>query len=496
MSEGLPRRWITSTIGECFLDIRNGTTTTQNKDGKGLPITRIETIQNNEFDLSRIRHIENIAPNAIKTFCYRKGDIAFSHINSYEHVGKTALYKGKPEIFIHGMNLLRLRLGHNQIEPRFAHLFMQTQFFREEVRQRVGHAVNQVSINQKNLAEVPFVIAPFNEQQRIVAKLEVLLDKVDACQKRLERIPALLKRFRQSVLTAACSGHLTADWRDENIIDEPAHNLLSKLSAERRRSSLLYKRRVTPATLDINGLHEIPDAWEWATLDQIVEEGRPIIYGIIKPGKHDPDGIPYVRVMEMKDGTIAPLSELRRASKDRANKFKRATLKSGDLLISKDGTIGRVAIVPPELEGGNITQHLVRVSVHQFLFREYIAYSIRSKRSQDWLIGEKKGVALQGVNVEDFRRLPIPIPPLSEQQEIVRRVEALFKFADRIEERYQKAEAYIDKLTQSILAKAFCGELVPQDPNDEPASELLRRIKGEREKTGQKPKIKRTQKKV
>ena len=91
-----------------------------------------------------------------------------------------------------------------------------------------------------------------------------------------------------------------------------------------------------------------------------------------------------------------------------------------------------------------------------------------------------KGVAIRGINIGDVRALQIPFPPLNEQHEIVRRVEALFKIADNIEKRYEKAKAHVDKLTQSILAKAFRGELVPQDPNDEPASELLKRIQAER----------------
>jgi type I restriction enzyme S subunit len=167
-------------------------------------------------------------------------------------------------------------------------------------------------------------------------------------------------------------------------------------------------------------------------------------------------------MMEMRDGSI-DVSNLRRASRERAEKFKRATLKAGDLLISKDGTIGRVAIVPPEFEGGNITQHLVRAAIHEFMNRDYVAQAIKAPAAQDWLTSEKLGVALQGVNVEDFRRLPIAIPPLPEPHEIVRRVEALFRLADAIEKRVAAATSRADKLTQAILAKAFRGELVPTE---------------------------------
>jgi type I restriction enzyme S subunit len=185
-----------------------------------------------------------------------------------------------------------------------------------------------------------------------------------------------------------------------------------------------------------------------------------------------------VRVTEMKDGRI-DVPNLRRASRERAAKFARATLASGDLLISKDGTIGRVAVVPPELAGGNITQHVMRAPIHSMVLRDFVVWAIRSDRCQHWLTGETRGVALRGVNAEDFRRLPIPIAPLAEQAEIVRMLAETLPNIDSLESdidtNLQKAEA----LRQSILKKAFAGELVPQDPKDEPAAVLLARIRAQ-----------------
>jgi type I restriction enzyme, S subunit len=477
VSDELPKEWINSTVGECFLDIRNGTTATQNKNGKGLPVTRIETIQNNEFDLSRIHHIENLNLDKIEAFSYQPGDIAFSHINSYEHVGKTALYKGEPEILIHGMNLLRLRLGHGQIEPSYVHLFMQSQFFREEIRQRVGHAVNQVSINQKNLTEVPFIIAPLNEQQRIVAKLEALLGKVDACQTRLERIPALLKRFRQSVLAAACSGRLTIDWREKATPEQ----------------------LTPPDPVNIKGINEVEEIfdvaayWRWIPLQALCDPDRAICYGVIKLGATVQNGIPCLRTSDVKP-LIIDTTDVKRIALDISDQYRRTLLRGGEVLVNVRGTLGGVAVVPEELRDWNISREVAVVPVLGVI-PKFIALWIASLPCQNWLTGIAKGVAYTGINIKDLRLFPVSLPSIFEQQEIVRRVEALFKHADRIEERYTKAKAYIDKLTQSILAKAFRGELVPQDPNDEPASVLLKRIKEERGKIRQKPKIKRAQKK-
>ena len=192
----------------------------------------------------------------------------------------------------------------------------------------------------------------------------------------------------------------------------------------------------------------------------------------------------------MEDGKLVDPTRLRCASRERATQFSRATLAAGDVLISKDGTIGRVSVVPPELAGGNITQHLVRAAIHRFVEIWYAVAAIRSPHSQQWLVGELKGVALQGVNVRDFRRLPIPLPPVDEQREIVRRLEHLFVLADTVEQQVKDATRYAKTLTKSILAKAFRGELVPTEAElarregreYEPASVLLERIKKEHKK--------------
>lgn len=109
----------------------------------------------------------------------------------------------------------------------------------------------------------------------------------------------------------------------------------------------------------------------------------------------------------------------------------------------------------------------------------YLEYYLRIQKDRIRTISYSSG-GQPNIKLETLNPYPFPLPPEDEQHEIVRRVEALFKIADQVEARYKKAKAVVDKLTQSILAKAFRGELVPQDPNDEPASELLKRIREER----------------
>jgi len=482
VKDELPPSWVESTVGESFFEVRNGTSVTQNADGKGLPVSRIESIQNSRFDLQRIRHIEKLPREALENFRYRLGDIALSHINSYERVGKTALYEGEPETFIHGMNLLRLRLGHDEIEPRFAHLFMQTNFFREEVRKRVGHAVNQVSINQKNLAEVPLIVAPLGEQRRIVAKLEKLLGKVDGCQQRLAKIPVLLKRFRQSVLAVACSGRLTAGWREENPVNESASDLLVRIGAVlkgvRRVVEPPQDGEIDSSLLTTDGL---PGSWAFSRLGLCFEQVK---NGTTAAQNTEGNGHPVTRIETIQNFQF-DLNRIRYTEELDADDLATFRYQPGDIAFSHINSfehVGKTALYAGEPSVLVHGMNLLRLRLgHDFLKPRFIHLFMRTEFFRNE-VRMRVGHAVNqvSINQKNLAQVPLVIPPLPEQQEIVRRVEALFALADQLEARCAKAKAHVEKLTQSILTKAFRGELVPQDPNDEPASILLERIRSQR----------------
>jgi len=148
-------------------------------------------------------------------------------------------------------------------------------------------------------------------------------------------------------------------------------------------------------------------------------------------------------------------------------------VKPGDILVSVVGTIGRTAIVPDGFEG-NIARAIARVCCKRGVNPRWLNYWFNSPSVQWWLLSSSKEVARKTLNLGDLASLACPIPQDAEQTEIVRRVEALFAFADRLEARLAQAQTAATRLTPALLAKAFRGELVPQDPNDEPAAELLR----------------------
>jgi type I restriction enzyme, S subunit len=434
MENSLATGWSYAKIDDCFNEIINGTNTAQN-DVEGIPVTRIETIQQSKFNLSRIKFISNPDNSLIEKFKYKIGDIAFSHINSMEHVGKVALYEGKPQQLIHGMNLLRLRLGHNYIVPRYAYYYFLTTKFREDVRIRVGQAVNQVSINQKNLKEIPFVLCPFAEQQRIVAKLDELMEKIDRSRARLERIPKILKRFRQSLLNAAVGGKLTSKFYEDEWTPSDGRQIFEFITSGSRGWAEYYSSlgklflRVTNLDYDTININ-------------------------IEPEKNK-----YVNPPQNAEGV-------------------RTRVQPNDILISITGDVGMVGLVDSSVGEAFVNQHICLARPKSGINAKYLAYYISSAVGGRKHFNEvKKGATKFGLGLEDIRTMPIKLPPLSEQQTIVEIIENLFRFADKIEARYNNAKAQLDKLPQSLLAKAFRGELVTQCQNDEPADELLKRIR-------------------
>ncbi len=235
------------------------------------------------------------------------------------------------------------------------------------------------------------------------------------------------------------------------------------------------KKTSKPVELNLAILGELPYEWSWASVDQLSTK---VVDGVHKKPDYVDSGIPFLTVRNL---TAGPGISFNRTSfvaeKDHLEFIKRANPENGDILITKDGTLGVVRLIQTD-RIFSIFVSLAMIKPVIRTFGPYLALVLAAPQVHQSIV--KTGTGLQHIHLRDLRATAVPIPPECEQQEIVRRVEALSKTADALEARYFKAKAHVDKLTQSILAKAFRGELVPQDPTDEPASGLLERIQQSR----------------
>lgn len=205
-------------------------------------------------------------------------------------------------------------------------------------------------------------------------------------------------------------------------------------------------------------MNTFPDLWSSTTLEEICGPEAPIIYGILQPGPDTPGGVPYVRPTEIGANGI-DLESLRRTTPDIAAKYSRSTLKSNDLLLSIVGTIGKVAVVPPELEGGNITQSSCRIRPDKdAMVYRFMAHFLRSPQAIGQYGNNRLGTAVPRLNLADVRRISAPVPPLPEQRRIVAKLDRLSEHSSTARDHLTRVTALATRAKQAILSQCLSGD--------------------------------------
>jgi type I restriction enzyme S subunit len=216
------------------------------------------------------------------------------------------------------------------------------------------------------------------------------------------------------------------------------------------------------------------------SLDQLTIADAPIRYGVIQPGTIRHSGIPLIRVCDLQNGGI-DWSGLRRISPEIDEQYAHARVQAGDVLISVVGTIGRVAVVNGPPEQANMARAVARIRPDkQRVLPKWLAMRLQAFDCQRVLHFEAREVARKTLNIASLRNMKLTVPSLRDQNSAIRKVTHAFNWIDRLASETSSARKLIDHLDQAILAKAFRGELVPQNAHDEPASVLLKRIKERR----------------
>ena len=346
-------------------------------------------------------------------------------------------------------------------------------------------------INQTTFWPLSFPLPPLNEQNRIVAKLDKIMPRIDAVKERLDKVPAIIKRFRQTVLTAAVTGKLTEKWRAEHLDVERAEELLKHIILERKQakksSNQQYSFKITDEIDERFIDLEVPKTWCKTNVDSVS------IFIVDCPHstpKWSTSGKLCLRTTNFLPNKL-DLSEVRFVSNETfKSRILRLKPQKGDVLYSREGGILGIACKIDIDEEICLGQRMMMFRISDNILNSYFTYSLNSPpiiQHVNNLIG---GSAAPHINIRDIKKYPFPLPPLEEQREIVRQVDKLFALADRLESHYQKAKARLDKLSQSVLAKAFRGELVSTEAElaekegrgFESAEKLLERILEEKEK--------------
>ncbi|EOV0677216.1 restriction endonuclease subunit S [Cronobacter dublinensis] len=450
-----------------------------------LPLIRANNIQNGKFDTTDlvfvpknlVKESQKISPEDIV--------IAMSS-GSKSVVGKSA-HQHLPFECSFGAFCGVLR-PEKLIFPSFIAHFTKSSFYRNKISSlSAGANINNIKPASFDLIKIP--IPSLAEQEIIAEKLDTLLAQVDSTKARLEQIPQILKRFRQALMAAAVSGHLTEAWRNKHCNIDINNISVSKY----KPNNGLFEQAKS-------SVPEIPSSW------QIIPSAHLIEY--ITSGSrgwadyYSTEGALFLRMSNVRYNTTKlDLDDLQFVNLPGSVEGKRSHVKVDDLIISLTADVGRVAKIDKDLGEAYINQHLALVRPTKNIDSEYFALCIASQNiGAKQIQFFKKGATKAGLGLDDIRSLAIPFPPLSEQQEIVRRVEQLFIYTDTIEKQVNNALTRVNNLTQSILAKAFRGELSSQWRAENPelitgensAAALLKKIKDEREAIKRLPKPKRS----
>lgn len=434
----LPIGWIKTTLSDVASLGQYGWTSKATDKGR-VKYLRTTDITSGRINWDTVPYCQDNPPS-VEKYKIASGDILISRAGS---VGFSVLVQDIPSTSAVFASYLIRYIPKSEVNPKFiAHFLQSPNYWRQISDASAG--ITLANVNAKKLADVVLPLAPLNEQKRIADKLDTLLARVDACERRLERVPQILKRFRQSVLAAATSGRLTEGWGEDKGVD---------------------------------------GEWENYPLGDVLIDIR---YGTAKKSVYElKGGTPVLRIPNVVNGKV-DASDLKFSHFDK-KEIETLSLKTDDLLLIRSNgsveLVGKVAVVDEEFEGYLYAGYLIRLRFDKTKANpRYISYYLSSPAIRRHIeITARSTSGVNNINSEEVKAIALDLPSLEEQAEIVRRVETLFAFADCLEARYAAGHGLVGRLTPSLLAKAFRGELVEQNPADEPASVLLERIREARE---------------
>lgn len=499
-SDSLPFGWASATLGGLSLLNPRGFDT-QPEDGDLLTFVPMAAVEagTGRLDPGRTRPWKEIKKGYTP---FQNGDVLFAKITPCMENGKAAIAVALTGGRGAGSTEFHVLRPASSVPSKFLLLFLSQESFRRAARASMKGTAGQLRVPESFLESATIPVPPLSEQERIIEEVEKQFTRLDAAVEALKRVRAKLKRYRASLLKAACEGRLVPTEADLACTEargyEPADVLLQRVLKQRRakwEADELAKIRVDrktqkddkriatykePARPDKEALPGTPKGWEWATFEQV---SLRVTVGFVGPMKHEyvPAGIPFLRSQNVRENRFDPTGLLY-ISERFHSKIRKSAILPGDIAIVRSGSVGVTCVIPATLPEANCAD-LVLVQRPLAIVPEYGSYYMNSAAKQGVARG-KVGIALTHFNTKSVASLPIAVPPLAEQHRIVAEVERRLSVIDELEALVSANLKRAERLRQSILKRAFEGKLVPQDPKDEPASVLLERILAERAATG------------
>ena len=389
-------------------------------------------------------------------FVLKDDVVIVASTGSKKVIGKAATIEEDSRSISFGAFLLLLRT--NVINKRFHSYFFQTQYYRNTISSLAG-GININNIKKEHIENLQIPLPPLEEQKQIAEKLDKLFDQIESIKKSTERIPELLKNFRQQILTYAVTGKLTEDYCNslcymdlQEIILQLKEQRINQLSIKSAKDKLEKIYSDDNSSLDF----PIPKQWIPVNIDKICDS---FTYGT--SAKSENEGkYPVIRMGNIQNGKL-DWSDLKYTSDE--SEYMKYKLNIGDILFNRTNSpelVGKTTIYDDN-RAACYAGYIIKIDPYRkYVNPYYLNIVLNSQYAKRWCWENKTdGVSQSNINAQKISKFTIPYPSLSEQEEIVNRVQSLFDILDDIERRYKVLCDKLDKLSQAVLCKAFKGEL-------------------------------------
>ena len=531
VDEGLPVGWALAPLAELLTGIETGKSFKCDerppKTGE-IGIVKVSAVSWGEYQEQESKTcLDDTRVN--QALFVQSGDFLFSRANTIELVGACVIARQVSLRVMLSDKILRFKFISEAMKPWVLNLLRSRQGRLQIETLASGNQDSMRNIGQERIGQILVPLPPANEQTRIVEKLEELLSDLDAGVAELKAAQRKLARYRESLLKAAVEGALTADWRAARIAASSSSSLRKQGPSDSRRNTarsldsrvrgndgheesgaallqrILTERRARweqkqlakfasqgktppqgwqskysdPVAPDTTDLPSLPEGWTWATVDQLSLVQK---YGSSAKTNEDSAGIPVLRMGNIQEGEL-DLGKLKYLPRSH-DEFPDLFLEDGDLLFNRTNSpelVGKTAVFRSQIMPYSYASYLIGVRVSPRCSPDFVSAYINSTYGRQWVksvVTQQVGQA--NVNGSKLAALAVPLPSEREQSEITRRLveqrQAAFEQEAMVDRALKQAAAQ----RKNILKAAFAGQLVPQDPNDEPASMLLERIRAER----------------
>ena len=430
-----------------------------------VPMAAVE-VRTGRIDLSQVRTYADVSKGYTR---FSEGDVLFAKITPCMENGKIAIAKGLTNASGCGSTEFHVLRTEGGLSREYLMSFLLQDDFRKRAQRSMSGTAGQLRVPAAFLADAPFPLAPLPEQHRIVAEIEKQFTRLDASVESLKRAQANLKRCRASVLKSACEGSLVPTEaelaRAEGRDYEPAGVLLERILAERRaRWESQEKRRgkyKEPSAPDTSDLPDLPEGWAWATVQQL---SNLIQYGTSAKASTDASGIPVLRMGNIQGGSLG-YSDLKYLPEHNPD-VQTTLLNHGDLLFNRTNSaelVGKSAVYKDNHPSACFASYLIRVSFSDEFSSDYACACINSQYGRSF-IGRVKSqqVGQANVNGSKLASMPLPLPPLAEQQRIVAEVERRLSVIQQAEATVTASLARADRLARASSSRRFPANSSPE----------------------------------